>query len=248
MQNAYDCMSRRKLSQHAHLVAFVTPILVSTAIGWFIPHFYTWTDSDQSRPSPLLWVVPVAGGLAACAFCCVLPWLPISLPESIDKPQFRNKFGLRSLLGLTTVVAIAIPLLAKFPIPTSGILCAVALLNFLRIASKYPQSRLPALTLLACMILPFAWIVGYEERGRILTDVLVMLPCLPTLLPAAVLGSAFGVGFQNSTWIALLLTGFELTLGIWRIRLGPRRALAYSLLAMLISTLSSLGFYQLCRA
>ena len=237
-----------KLRQHAYLIAFVTLIVVSTVVGWFIPHFYAWTDSDQSRPSPLLWIVPLVAGLAASAFCCSLPWLPISFPKSMNEPESKNQFGLRTLLWLTTIVAITIPLLVKFPIFTSGVVCAVAFINVVRLAVQNPQSRLPALTLLACMILPFAWVIGYKELNRILTTVLVMTACLPTLFPAAVIGSAFGENFQETYWIALLLTAVELTVGIGLIHLGPKRTIAYSLLVIFISTISSLAFYQLCRA
>jgi len=185
----------------------------------------------------------------ASAFCfAALPWLPIASPESVNESPSIKRFELRTLLTLGTMIAIAIPLLAKFPIFTSIAICAIAFLNFVWQVTKIPQARMPALTLLACMVLPFAWIIGYEERDRILTTAIVMTACLPTLLPAAFIGSAFGVGFQNSYWIALLLTGAELTVGIWLILLGPKRAIAYLLLVILISTLSSLGFYQLCRA
>ena len=44
----------------------------------------------------------------------------------------------------------------------------------------------------------------------------------------------------------MLLTAAELTVGIWLIRLGPRRAIAFTLLAFLTATIGSLAFYQLC--
>lgn len=235
-------------NQKAYFLTLATLIVGSAAIGWLIPHFYSWTDSDQSRPSSLLWKVPALAGLAAGAFCCALPWLPIISPESVTESQSVKRFGLRAILGFTTMVAIAIPLLASYPVVVGIVVCLIAFLNFIWQAIKNPQSRLPAFTLLACMALPFAWVFSYEERDRILMAVLVTTACLPTLLPAAYLGAAFSVGLQNSYWIALLLTGLELTLGIWLIRLGPKRTIAYLLLVILISSLSSLGFYQLVIA
>ncbi|MFO0941218.1 MAG: hypothetical protein U0930_10655 [Pirellulales bacterium] len=232
----------------AFLLSFVTLIACSAAVGWFIPYFYNWTDSDQSRPSPLLWIVPGVAGAGAGVFCCVLPWLPIASPETETDTLSVRRFGLRAILVFTTVVAFAIPLFAKFPMVAGIVVCAIAFLHFIWQAQKHSQSRLPAITLLAGMVLPFVWILGYEERDRILMAVLVMSACLPNLLPAAALGAAFGVDFQNSYWIALLLTSVELTLGIWLIRLGPKRTIAFILLVIMISTLSSLGFYQLCRA
>jgi uncharacterized protein involved in response to NO len=51
---------------HASTFLFVL-ILISATCGWFVPAFYDWTGADQSRPSPLMWQVPLA--IAVGAFC-----------------------------------------------------------------------------------------------------------------------------------------------------------------------------------
>ena len=76
-------------------------IAASLLVGWFIPRFYIWTDSDQSRPSPLLWQVPLGSIVVSMAFCVVLPWLPIANQTSNKTSQQRLLFSIRTLLLIT---------------------------------------------------------------------------------------------------------------------------------------------------
>ncbi len=56
----------------------VALILISATCGWFVPAFYDWTGADQSRPSPLMWQVPLAVAIGAFLFSVALPWIPIT--------------------------------------------------------------------------------------------------------------------------------------------------------------------------
>lgn len=223
-------------------------IAVSLLVGWFIPGFYAWTDSDQSRPSPLLWKVPLWSAIASAAFCVALPWLPIGTKPSGDAPHKPMRFSVRTLLMITAAAAVAIPLFAKFPLVLSGIACVGSYAFLIWFCVRNPQHRMAALALMACLILPYAWVVGYDELDRILPTLAVMIAGMPAFLPAAFLSQMFGQHFQESQWLAFLLTAVELLLGIWMIGLGPKRTIAYLLLVMLISGVGSLGFYMMCIA
>ena len=98
------------------------------------------------------------------------------------------------------------------------------------------------------MILPYAWVVGYDELDRILTSLAVMIAGMPAFLPAAFLSQMLGQHFQESQWLTFLLTAVELAIGIWMIRLGPKRTIAYLLLVMQVSAVGSLAFYMMCIA
>ncbi|EMI40761.1 hypothetical protein [Rhodopirellula sp. SWK7] len=91
-------------------------------------------------------------------------------------------------------------------------------------------------------------LVGYEELDRILPALAVMIAGMPAFLPAALLSQVFGQHSQESQWLAFSLTAFELAIGIWIIRLGPKRTITYFLLVMQISAVGSLGFYMMCIA
>ena len=223
-------------------------IAVSLLVGWFIPGFYAWTDSDQSRPSPLLWQVPLSSAILSVAFCIAFPWLPIASkpPNGIARPQMR--FSLRMLLMLTAGAAVAIALLFKFPLGVSGIACASAYAYIIAFCVRHPEHRMAAVALLASLTLPYAWVVGYDELGRILPHFAVMFAGMPAFVPAALTSQLLGQNMRESQWLAFLLTAFELAIGIWMIRLGPKRTIAYLLLVIHISALGSLVFYRMCIA
>ena len=223
-------------------------IAASLLVGWFIPRFYIWTDSDQSRPSPLLWQVPLGSIVVSMAFCVVLPWLPIANQTSNKTSQQRLLFSIRTLLLITAMVAVAIALLAKFPLLVSGIVTAGAFMYLIAFCVSNPQHRLATAALVASMSLPYVWIVGYDELGRILPDLLVMFAGLPAFLPAALLGRLFNQNMHDAFWLALLLTALEMVIGIWMIRLGPKPTIAYLLLVLHVSALGSLGFHALVLA
>ncbi|EMI40750.1 hypothetical protein [Rhodopirellula sp. SWK7] len=239
-------MESHKLASRIPIFPLI--IAASLLVGWLIPEFYAWTDSDQSRPSPLLWKVPLGSAIASAAFCMALPWLPISPQPSIDASRQPMRFSVRTLLILTAGVAITIPLLAKFPLALSGIVCAGSFAYFVAFCVRNPQHRMAAAALFGCMILPYAWVVGYDELDRILPALVVVIAGMPAVLPAALLSQLFGQHFLESQWLMFLLTAFELAIGIWMIRLGPKRTIAYLLLVMQMSAVGSLGFYMMCIA
>lgn len=223
-------------------------IAVSVLVGWSIPAFYEWTDSDQSRPSPLLWQVPLSFAVISMAFCLALPWLPIASDEPTDVPRTRMRFGLRTLLLITTCVAVAIALLAKFPVAVSWIVCASTFAYFIAFCVRNSQHRLAAATLVACMALPYAWVIGYKDLGRILPDLAVMFVGMPAFVPAALVSRMLGQDMHHTPWLGFLLTAVELAIGIQMIRLGPKRTMAYLLLVIQISILGSLVFHMLVLA
>ncbi|MGB7345192.1 MAG: hypothetical protein WBD20_13340, partial [Pirellulaceae bacterium] len=184
-------------------------IAVSLLVGWFIPGFYAWTESDQSRPSPLLWQVPLWSAIASAAFCFALPWLPIGTKPPSDSPRTPMRFSVRTLLMIAAGAAAAIPLLAKFTLVLSGIVCAGAYAFLIWFCVRNPQHRMPASALMACLILPYAWVVGYDELDQILPTLAVMIAGMPAFPPAAFLSQMFGQHFQESQWLAFLLTAVE---------------------------------------
>jgi hypothetical protein len=230
------------------IVAFVLPIAFSLAIGCLIPWFYEWTDSDQSRPSPLLWQVPAGIAAGSLLFCCAFSWLPRIPSLSCEKTHSDLRFNLRSLLIVTTCIAICIPLGLKSPLVVCGCICIAAFSYFIAFAARNASSRLPSLALLACMLLPYSWVITYDEFGRILPAIPVLLGSFPTLVPGAILAYLSGQPFQEAQWLTYLLTAAELIIGVRLIRLGPKPTIAYLLVVMQISLLGSLAFLQLCLA
>jgi hypothetical protein len=240
-------------AMHAFRMAiFSLLIAASLLVGWFIPKFYIWTDSDQSRPSPLLWQVPLGSAIVSMAFCIVLPWLPITNQKSdktsnqTSKP--RLQFSLRTLLLVTAIVAGAIVLLAKFPLVMSGIVTVGAFMYLISFFVSHPQHRLATSALIASMNLPFVWILGHNKLSRISPSLLAMFPGLPAFFPAFWMGTLFNQNLHDRFGLALLLTSLEMMIGIWMIRLGRKLAIAYLLLVLHVSAFGSLVFHTLIIA
>ncbi|MCM2370229.1 hypothetical protein [Aporhodopirellula aestuarii] len=223
-------------------------LAVSSLVGWLIPDFYEWTDSDQSRPSPLLWQVPLGAFLLAAAICVALPWLPITSDARGKETRPPLRFGIRTLLLITTAVAIGLTLFAKFPVVMGGIVCAAMYAYFIGFWIRRPADRWAASSLLSCMILPSMWLISYDEPDRILLVIFGMLAMMPVFLPAMLVSNFLGVHIQDSQWIVFLLVAMELAMGMWVICLGPKRTIAYLLLVALTSSMGSLLFYQLIIA
>lgn len=103
-------------------------IVVSFLVGYFIPGFYDWTGSDQSRPSPL--VGKTAAGLlvGATLIWAILPWVPVADDAPGPQERRRIQFTSRTLLLLTTAIAIVLAVVTRFPMVVSGVLCALGVL------------------------------------------------------------------------------------------------------------------------
>lgn len=241
-----------KLKRHAPELIFAGFIAFSLVVGWFLPAFCAWTGTRQSRPSPLLWQIPLLCVVVAAAFCAALPRLPITSDSLTDRtivqPLAPVRYSLRTLLLITTGVAITMAVLVYYPLVGGGFITAGMAIYFIRFWRKYPHHRLAASTLVACMFLPFAWLAGYKEVGQMLPDVLTMIGAFPTFFPTIWIGRLVGIRLIESPGLGFLLTALELAAGLWLIRLGPKRTIAYLLLVLLVAFTSSLFFYGAVRA
>jgi len=219
----------------------------SLLVGWFIPAFYAWTDSDQSRPSPMLWQVPLVLAIGAAAFSSALPWLPFAKGNRSAELRVPTRFSLWTLLLTTTGTAFMTAVLIRLPLIGGGLVTVGMLAWFVRFWLRHPQHRLAASALVACMILPYAWVAGHRH-GALFPMFITLCGALPTFFPAVWISHLLGVFFPDSPGIAFLLTAVEFAAGLWLIRLGPKRTIAYLLLVGLVSATGSLMFYQAIRA
>lgn len=223
-------------------------IVASLVLGWLIPGFYAWTGSDQSRPSPLIWQFALGMTIIGCVICLLLPWLPIPTEAQEETHASNQRYTLKNLLVLTTVMAIVIVALMKSAMVVSCLLCGAAFLNYAWLVVIRPQLRWQATALLSCMCLPFVWIIEYGEIFNIWKGLLGIAAGLPMLLPSAWLASWFGTNFHSAPWTSILLTGLELLVGTWVIRLGTKPAIAFLVFALLVSVFSSFGLHALVLA
>ncbi len=230
---------------HASTILIVL-ILVSGISGWLIPAFYDWTGADQSRPSPLMWQVPLAVSVAALLFCGLLPWTPVK-GWSEGTPRGSLQFKVRSLLVLTAVVAVTIAIGLKYPIGVANACFALAVAAALWSARLHREWRLPVAALLASLFMPFVWVLGYGELNNLLS-LLQTAAGLPNIFPTALIVNLLGWNLHEGGWISIVITAIQTMVGLWLIQVGTRRAIAYILFVLLSSLMSSLILNALVRA
>ncbi len=231
-----------------HTWTFLIALTLTSAIcGWFVPAFYDWTGADQSRPSPLMWQVPLAITSGALLFSITLPWIPIKGWAKVEGSG-QSQFKLRSVMLLMSGVAIAIAIGKWFPAVLAIFCLTLALLATIRAAILYPERRFAIVAMFACMILPFAWVLGYRELDNLLPSIVWMSVGLPGFFLSLLINSFIGTSPHESYWLAMLITATQIGIGLWVIRIGPKLAIAYILFMMFSSLMGSLVLNALVRA
>jgi hypothetical protein len=232
----------------ARFPIFPLLIAVSFVVGWLVPRYYDWTGSDQSRTSPLVGQTALGLVIGAIIIWVALPWVPVAdeLPGNDRSVRFR--FTSRTLFLITAVIACSIAAAIKFPMLVSGGWCALAFCYVVWFWIRSRRHRWQTSALLACMWLPFVWIITYDELKNIFPAILWLVPGMPAFFPSALVGSWLAQSGPDVLWPAVLVTGVEMAVGIWIIRLGPRHTIAYLVFVLLMSMIGSFGLNALVRA
>ncbi|WP_145095554.1 hypothetical protein [Rosistilla carotiformis] len=240
MEN-FKCFSRDRI--------YLLLIGVSGLAGWGIPRFYQWTESDQSRMSPLVGQFAVGLTIVAVAICSCLPLVTIQSDTSV---QGRGpvRFQLRSLFLWTTALAIGLAGLMRFPMAVSGAVCGAAYLHFIWFFARQPQHRWGAAALVGCMTLPYAWIADPSGTNGIHVGWILLWVAagMPMLLPAGFIAGWLGHNVNDVAWLAILMTAGQLVIGTWIIRLGPKRTIAYLIVSLVISLFGSFCLHAMVLA
>ncbi|PAY21447.1 hypothetical protein CKO51_01045 [Rhodopirellula sp. SM50] len=225
------------------------PLLIaaSLAVGWFIPSFYDWTGSDQSRPSPLIRPFAIGMLVSVSIFSLALPWMPSPSPRHANGPAAPPRFTIRTVLIATAVVAVLLAAVAKFPLVTSGGVYAIVWCWVVWSLMKCRQSRVPTAAVLACMYFPFVWIASRNGPSGILEALVGMALGLPAFFITLIAGRLSGQHIQELTWLSMLFTAIELAIGLWVVRLGPKVTIAYCLWVLVISIFGSFVLNALVR-
>jgi hypothetical protein len=217
---------------------------VSFVVGLSIPAFYEWTGSDQSRPSPLIHQTGAGLILLAVTAMSLLPWLPIQHDPPPIERRGKIQFKIRTILVTTAAVAACLAVFRETPlIAASGCLYAAVLCYVVRLWILCRPLGWQVSALLACMYFPFAWVVSFDE----LLNFVAGIPGLPAFFLTLLFGSLLLQHTQNLTWLSMLLASAELVLGVWMIRLGPRRTIAYLLFVLITSIFGSFVLNALTR-
>ena len=229
---------------HLKSAVFALFAIVSLIVGCLIPSFYDWTGANQSRSTPIVGRTAIGILVAAALILFALPWFPVSADEREEPAPGGRQFNMRVILIITTVVAMAMALFPKsYSLVLGNAVYALSLLYAIQFCVTRRQLRWRVLTLLACMYLPFAWVVNHD----LLHMGLELILGLPVLVPMLTISHFVRQHPEALAALASALAGFELVFGIWTIRRGPRWSIAFHLLALLLSTFGSFALNALTR-
>jgi hypothetical protein len=246
----------QRVSPFARRVCYLLMFLAVLS-GWYIPGFYDWTGSDQSRPSPLIWQTALVLTICLLMFYAVLAWyhlrqrrLPRDESSSLEL-NTKARVTIWQLMVLTLVAAIVIAL-AKLGEPGPGVISASSLgfygtLSYVAYSvRKNGRLRFLMIAQLVCLYSPFVWLA--QGKGGMGSGIFLAVPGLPAILPAALFSNLMGQKTSGMIWMGLVICSLELAIGLWLARQGDKRTIAYIAFVWLIALFGSFGLNAMVRA
>jgi hypothetical protein len=227
---------------------FLLMIGVSVVVGRMIPAIYDWTGTDQSRMSPL--VPQTAAALLVCGLitCLMLPWLRVEHDPPATDQAGTIQFSLRTILATMAVLGVFLAVFRDTPMfAISGGVHAVVVYYVAQFWILHRPFRWSVASLVACLYFPFAWIVSWSDI-TLSTEFFLASFGLPGLFFVVLVGNVLRQNLKELAWLSMALTSAELLVGVWLIRLGPRRSIAYFVFTLIASIFASFILHALMRA
>jgi len=225
---------------------FVALFVGCLVIGLIVPTLHHWSGAEQSRESPLFlraFYIIVGVMLVSWVVLPCLPWRRNSEPKTdglvSDAGTLPFQFSVRSLLIITSLVALAIVGLTNARLDLVVLLVATLLIFLMWMVVHRLSWMWQLAALVACMYFPYAWIFlddGFSNAG--LKEIIASFG-LPSFVPSIFLCRMIGQRVENVPWVLVGLTAIELGIGVWLIRLGPKRTISWMIFVLFVSLLGS---------
>ena len=220
--------------------------------GWFMPEYFYWTGADQSRSAPVVGshgVLLVVLSLVAMACILMWHWNSQGEGETLSTSQALKQVNIRHLIVLTAMAACFIAFCLHEELRLLAASTALMPIGVaLWIAFTEPPLRGQILAMLVCQFGPFWWLVRvFEELNGMDLSSALMVPLLPAIVPAELLARLIDVSRSSLGATASMLITLQIAVGVWLIRGGRKRALAYSLFLTTCSIASSFVLNALFR-
>jgi hypothetical protein len=132
------------------------------------------------------------------------------------------------------------------PAADRGGVHAIALCYVVRLCVLCRSVRWPVASLLACMYFPFAWAISSIDQPNVFH--ILSAFALPAIFLILLVGGLLHQHSENLVWLSMVLTSVELLIGVWLLRLGLRRFIAYLVFVLIASRYGSFVLHALMRA
>ncbi len=216
--------------------------------GWYLPEYYDWSESNQSRLAPV--VVWTAGAILGIdlGLMLVAVWLHFGIALKSNQPPFRFRLG--QALAVFTIVATCWFVCRQSVWLGSILLFGGSFVGLTWMCLRFSPSCLWAALIACIQFAPFAWVFrGLYNNGETLT-VLAMLPATPLLLPVGILAGLSQIDPRSlEGWLFLSsFTVAQFWCGIMLSKIGPKSVMVFLLFTATCAFFSSFVLHALMRA
>jgi hypothetical protein len=223
---------------------------IGLAIGFLVPVAYEVTEEPWNRTRLVSMERAAMVTVALSSVLCVcLACLGKQKPSATERPP-KVQLRLWQLFAVMTLAAILLALLKMLNLSwASGLVTAVALGVLCWAVSQDARVRSRAAALVAGLFCPLVWMVAYNVPFGRASGLVTAMPFAPAILPASLIRVVTtGGGPDEMGVVAGGIVIAELLLGSWLAYRGGKLFVAYLLLVMVVSTVSSFGTHALYRA
>jgi len=161
--------------------------------------------------------------------------------EQAEQPDELRKFqfNLRTMIVVTSLIAIVIAGLAGFGLVTIVWVITLSIFFSAWFVMHDLSKRWKLTALLGCMYFPYAWVLLPGTIRKFGSEHILPALGLPMFVPSILLGRLFDYRGEDQIFPLLALTLIEFAIGVWLIRLGTRRAVAWIIAVLFVSFLGS---------
>ena len=224
---------------------------VGLTIGFLVPVAFEFTEKpwNRTRLAGMEQAAMVTVGLT-CALGVLAHWrgkaLRLTAAEQPQKIQFR----LWHLFALMTLAAIVLAVVKWLGVSwASGAVAAVVLGVLGWSLTHEDRVQMRAAAVVAALFCPQVWMVAYNVPFGRTSGLVTAMPFAPGILPAGLIHLlTYRSGPDAMGVVAGVFVIAELLLGAWLARRGGKLFLAWLLLVLLVSSISSFGMHALYRA
>lgn len=230
--------------------AFTLVAGIGLTIGFLVPVAFEFTEEPWNRTRLVsMERAAIVTVVLSSVVCVCLVCLAKQKPPAAER---RPKVQLRlwQLFAVMSLAAILLAVMKRLNLSwASGLVTAVALGVLCWAVCQDARVRSRTAALVAGLFCPLVWMVAYNVPFGQTSGLVTAMPFAPAILPASLIRVVTsGGGPDEMGVVAGVIVIAELLLGSWLAYRGGKLFVAYLLLVIGVSSVSSFGMHALYRA